>query len=132
MSITDSLPIPDAGPRHRIRPWMAVCAALFAVAWGGNEFTPLLVMYRQEDEMTPLVLDVLLGAYVLGIVPALILGGPLSDRFGRRPFFLPAPLVAVAGSVLLALGASSPTVLFAGRVLSGVALGWLWRWGLPG
>lgn len=123
MSITDSLPIPDAGPRHRIRPWMAVCAALFAVAWGGNEFTPLLVMYRQEDEMTPLVLDVLLGAYVLGIVPALILGGPLSDRFGRRPFFLPAPLVAVAGSVLLALGASSPTVLFAGRVLSGVALG---------
>lgn len=104
-------------------PWLAVCAALFAVAWGGNEFTPLLVMYRQEPQMTPLTLDVLLGAYVLGIVPALIIGGPLSDRFGRRPLFIPAPLIAVAGSILLASGPESAPLLFAGRVLSGVALG---------
>lgn len=109
-------------PRDR-RAWMSVCAALFAVAWGGNEFTPLLVMYRQVDDMSPLVVDVLLGAYVLGIIPALILGGPLSDRFGRRPLFVPSPLIAAAGSALLALGAHRSEILFAGRVLSGIALG---------
>lgn len=123
MSATNTLPIPVAHPRGGITPWMSVCTAIFAVAWGGNEFTPLLVMYRQQDQMTAIVLDVLLAAYVLGIVPALILGGPLSDRVGRRPLFLPAPLIAIAGSGLLALGAESPVLLFAGRVLSGVALG---------
>ena len=123
MSATRSLELPVTTPRRGIAPWLAVCAALFAVAWGGNEFTPLLVMYRQHEHLTPLVLDVLLAAYVLGIVPALILGGPLSDRFGRRPLLLPAPLIAIAGSALLAIGAQNAALLFAGRVLSGIALG---------
>ncbi len=26
--------------------WRRVAALVFAIAWGGNEFTPLLVMYR--------------------------------------------------------------------------------------
>lgn len=109
--------------RRRIAPWLSVSAALFAVAWGGNEFTPLLVLYRQIDQMSALTVDVLLGAYVLGIIPALLLGGPLSDRFGRRPLFVPAPLIAVAGSAMLAAGSASVVWLFAGRVLSGIALG---------
>lgn len=112
-----------AGERIAIVPWMRVSAALFAVAWGGNEFTPLLVMYRQIDQMSAFSVNVLLGAYVLGIVPALLLGGPLSDRYGRRPLFVPAPIIAIAGSTLLAVGASSMPLLFAGRVLSGIALG---------
>ena len=115
-------PVAPAG-RTRIAPWFSVSAALFAVAWGGNEFTPLLVMYRQLDQMSALTVNVLLGAYVLGIVPALLVGGPLSDRYGRRPLFLPAPLIAVAGSGQLAVGAASAPLLFAGRVLSGIALG---------
>ncbi|MGB4776990.1 MFS transporter [Microbacterium sp.] len=114
---------PAPVPRTHLAPWLSVSAALFAVAWGGNEFTPLLVMYRQLDQMSALTVDILLGAYVLGIVPALLVGGPLSDRYGRRPLFLPAPLIAVAGSALLAAGAASAPVLFAGRVLSGIALG---------
>ena len=28
--------------------WIPVSLAVFASAWGGNEFTPLLVMYRQD------------------------------------------------------------------------------------
>lgn len=107
----------------RTAPWKRVSFGLFAVAWGGNEFTPLLVMYRRVDHMDSFAVNVLLGAYVLGIIPALLLGGPLSDRFGRRPLFVPAPLIAVLGSALLALGASSPTLLFLGRVCSGIALG---------
>ncbi len=104
-------------------PWLRVAGALFAVAWGGNEFTPLLVMYRTESGLSAATVDVLLAAYVLGIIPALLLGGPLSDRFGRRPLMLPAPLLGICGSAILALGAESSALLFIGRVFSGLGLG---------
>lgn len=103
--------------------WLAVCGMLFAVAWGGNEFTPLLVMYRLDSGMSVQIVNILLGAYVLGIVPALLVGGPLSDRYGRRPLMVPAPVLCVIGSGLLAVGSDSVALLFAGRVFSGLALG---------
>jgi MFS family permease len=105
------------------RPWLAVAASMFAIAWGGNQFTPLLVMYRQVSDFSAVTVDVLLGAYVLGIVPALLIGGPLSDRYGRRPLLLPAAPISLAGSLVLALGAHSSLALSIGRVLCGVALG---------
>nr|WP_232017210.1 MFS transporter [Gordonia insulae] len=97
--------------------------AVFAAAWGGNEFTPLLVMYRQDGGLSAVAVDSLLFTYVLGIVPALVIGGPLSDRLGRRPLMLPAPVFAALGSLLLALGPHSLALLSVGRVASGVALG---------
>ncbi|MCP2296151.1 putative arabinose efflux permease, MFS family [Nocardia amikacinitolerans] len=104
------------------RRWWGVAAAVFAIAWGGNEFTPLLVMYKSHG--LPLTtVDLLLFYYVLGIVPALLIGGPLSDRYGRRRLMLPAPLIAACGSLLLAVGSDSVLALAAGRVLCGVALG---------
>ncbi|MBY6537342.1 MFS transporter [Rhodococcus sp. BP-349] len=105
------------------RTWLPVALGMLAVAWGGNEFTPLLVMYREGHGFSPVVVDVFLFAYVVGIVPALLIGGPLSDRYGRRPLMVPAPAVAAAGSLVIALGAHSAPILATGRVLSGIALG---------
>ncbi|UFT00294.1 MFS transporter [Nocardia huaxiensis] len=95
---------------------------MVAIAWGGNEFTPLLVMYKR-DGLPVTTVDLLLFEYVLGIVPALVIGGPLSDRYGRRPLMRPAPVIAALGSLLLAFGSDSVAMLSAGRVLSGIALG---------
>ena len=39
--------------------WPAVSLAVFATAWGGNEFTPLLMMYRQISGLSPVVVDAL-------------------------------------------------------------------------
>ncbi|MFJ7723589.1 MFS transporter, partial [Rhodococcus erythropolis] len=103
--------------------WLTVAASMFAAAWGGNEFTPLLVMYRLDHGYSPVMVDFFLFAYVVGIVPALLLGGPLSDRLGRRPIMLPAPIIAIAGSTLLAFGADSAAALILGRILCGIALG---------
>ncbi|CAM3370564.1 MFS transporter [Dermacoccus barathri] len=96
---------------------------MFTVAWGGNQFTPLLGLYRDIDALSTGAVDLLLGAYVLGIMPALLLGGPASDRWGRRPLMLPAPILAIIASVLLAVGSGSPAVFFVGRIFSGLALG---------
>ncbi|MEH3154294.1 MAG: MFS transporter [Gordonia paraffinivorans] len=94
-----------------------------AIAWGGNEFTPLLVMYESVHGLPGTVVDALLFAYVLGIVPALLIGGPLSDRYGRVRLMRPAPVIAALGSVILAVGADHVWLLVVGRVLSGVGLG---------
>ncbi|CAM3055755.1 MFS transporter [Prescottella defluvii] len=107
----------------RTRSWALVAAGMFAVAWGGNEFTPLLVMYKLDHGFTQVVVDTFLFAYVLGIVPALLIGGPMSDRLGRRALMLPAPFIAIAGSLVLATAPDSALVLIVGRILSGVALG---------
>ncbi|MEV0948569.1 MFS transporter [Rhodococcus sp. NPDC049939] len=122
-AVEDSVAVTTTEAPTRLRAWMLVAAGMFAVAWGGNEFTPLLVMYRLEHGFSQVMVDTFLFAYVLGIVPALLVGGPLSDRLGRRSLMLPAPFVAVAGSLVLAAGSESAALLIVGRVLSGVALG---------
>ncbi|WP_063000564.1 MFS transporter [Nocardia mikamii] len=104
------------------RAWWGVAAAIFAIAWGGNEFTPLLVMYK-NDGLPVTTVNLLLFEYVLGIVPALLIGGPLSDRYGRRRLMRPAPLITAVGSTLLAFGSGVVPMLSIGRVLCGVGLG---------
>lgn len=103
--------------------WFGVAAAMFAIAWGGNEFTPLLVFYKSEYEMSGPTVDVLLFAYVVGMIPALLVGGPLSDRYGRRPLMRPAPFIAGAGSLVLAVANDGVALLAVGRILSGIAIG---------
>lgn len=105
------------------RAWLSVAAVIGSVAWAGNEFTPLLVMYQLHSGFTTLEVNVLFGAYVLGIIPALLVGGPVADRVGRRPVLVPAPLLAMAGSLALALFPGSLAALLVGRLLCGAALG---------
>ena len=103
-------------------PWTLLAATMFLIAWGGNQFTPLLVFYSGEG-IDQVVVNSLLFAYVVGIVPGLAISAPLSDRFGRRPVALPAPWIGIAGSVFLAIGGDAPLMLGIGRVLCGLALG---------
>ncbi|MCQ9675625.1 MFS transporter [Corynebacterium sp. BF-R-2] len=96
---------------------------MVAVAWGGNEFTPLLVMYREASHFSQVTVNGLLAAYVIGIIPALLIGGPLSDLIGRRPMLLPAAPLSLAGSFLLSIAPEEPLIIALGRVLCGMALG---------
>jgi MFS family permease len=103
--------------------WAGVSAAMFAVGWGGNQFTPLLVMYEQRQGFTPLTTSTLLFAYVIGMVPGLLASGALSERLGRRPLMIPGVVVSILGSLLLAIAVDVPALLFLGRTLSGIGLG---------
>src|SRR5699024_8831879 len=55
--------------------------------------------------------------------PALLVAGPLSDRYGRKPLMLAGVATAVAGSALLALGHYGPTYIAVGRLFSGFTIG---------
>ncbi|WP_232327156.1 MFS transporter [Mycobacterium sherrisii] len=103
------------------RPWLMVFGAIFVSCWGGNQFSPLLLMYEQRAHYSSLVVNALLGIYVLGLIPALLVAGRLSDRLGRKTLMLVGVLSTVAGSTLLTLG--GVPLLAAGRLLSGVGVG---------
>ncbi|MEU0499172.1 MFS transporter [Mycobacterium sp. NPDC006124] len=106
------------------RAWMAVAFAAFCIGWGGNEFTPLLIAYAQQAGYSRVDVDVLLGAYVLGLVPGLLLASTASDRHGRRPVMAFGIVASAIGSLTLAVGDVAGFVaLFGGRLLSGLAIG---------
>ena len=107
-----------------IRPWVAVALAVGCIGWGGNQFTPLLIAYAQQSGYSRVDVDVLLGAYVLGLIPGLLLASVLSDRHGRRRVLLAGVVSSALGSVILAVGdVLGFPALFAGRLLSGLAVG---------
>jgi MFS family permease len=96
---------------------------LFMTGWGANHFSTLLVVYRKNLGLLPPMLGILFGAYALGLVPGLVLAGRASDRRGRRAVVLPASLLAIAASAVLAFGARGFGVLLAGRLIYGLATG---------
>ena len=100
-----------------------VAAVLFAVAWGTNHFVPLLPLYRTTLGLSPTHLAQMFGIYAVGLVPGLLLGGPLSDRIGRRQLVVPAALVALGGTVILGAGAPVFSRLLLGRFVVGVGSG---------
>ncbi|HSZ39003.1 MAG TPA: MFS transporter [Trebonia sp.] len=103
--------------------WLGIWGTIFACSWGGNQFSPLLLMYEDRAHYSSLVVNAFLGVYVLGLAPALLIAGSLSDRHGRRPVMLAGVGAAMLGSALLAFGPLGAVFLAAGRLLSGVTVG---------
>lgn len=103
------------------RAWLRVAVTMFAVGWGANQFTPLLLVYR---EYTPVAeVSALFGVYAIGLIPALLVAGPLSDKLGRRPVMLPVFVLSGLASVVLMVGAHDFGLLLSGRLLAGIASG---------
>jgi MFS family permease len=96
---------------------------MFGVGWGANQFSSLLVGYHEKAGLSVGQADALFGIYAVGLVPALLVGGPFSDRRGRAGITRAAALTSVVASVVLLLGQSSFAALFVGRLLAGIASG---------
>ena len=113
----------DLTMRGTRRHWLAVAAVMFGVGWGANQFTSLLIAYHQHLGLALSVNEALFGIYALGLIPALLIGGPASDRWGRRTVVRPAAVTSVAATLVLMAGAHSTPLLFVGRFLAGIVSG---------
>ena len=103
--------------------WVRVAFGMFAVGWGANQFTPMLIVYRHELGLTAGTVAGLFGIYAATLIPGLLIGGPASDRFGRRAVVLPFMVISPLATLLLVLGAHSLVVIAVGRALGGLCSG---------
>ena len=125
--------VPEEKLRHRTAQWrdffhpeanwIRVAFAMSAVGWGGNHFVPLLAVYRRSLGLHDTTLTAIFGMYALGIVPGLLLGGPTSDRYGRRPLVIASAFLSLVASVVLMTGTWTVLGLYIGRFLIGLAGG---------
>ena len=103
--------------------WVRIAFAMFAVGWGANQFSPMLIVYRHELQLTAGEVAGLFLVYALTLIPGLLVGGPASDRFGRRPVVWPFVALSPLATLLLVLGPRSLAVIAAGRALAGLCSG---------
>lgn len=113
---------PTTGPSPR-GAWLSVAAVLLGTGWGANQFAPMLLVYRQTLGLGTGTLEAMFGLYALGLIPGLLLAGPLSDARGRRPVVIPAAGLSLVASLALVAGAHSVALLFVGRLLAGISSG---------
>lgn len=115
---------PDPAPLGAVvvgrmaRIWFAALA--FGVGLQG--IVALFPLYRDELGLGEGDLSLVFSAYMVGVMPGIVLLSPLADRFGRRSVVVPSLAISTAASLLLATS-SSLGPLLAGRVLQGLATG---------
>src|SRR4029077_4753248 len=68
-------------------------------------------------------LEAMFGFYALGLIPGLLIAGPLSDARGRRPVVLASAVLSLAGTLSLVIAGDTLALLFAGRFLIGIGSG---------
>lgn len=111
-------------PRSRAVPtWLLPAPAMFLLAWGGNHFTPLLHLYEDTGGYAPWQANLLLGMYVVGLIPGLLVASAISDQHGRKLPLIVGAAVSLAGSLMLAFGLHNFVLLCGGRVLAGIGVG---------
>lgn len=103
--------------------WLPAALCLMMVGWGANQFVSLLVIYRNAHGYSEVMVTSMLGIYVAGLVPALLMGGRHSDRAGRKRVTIFAVALSMAASVAMMGSVFGAAPLFIGRLLAGTATG---------
>lgn len=99
---------------------MAVTAVLLL---GGTLPAPLYGIYQQQIGFSEIVLTLVFGAYFFAALAALLFLGETSQQIGRRVVLF-GSLAAAAASTVAFIFARGLPLLFVGRALSGLSVGW--------
>nr|WP_202524967.1 MFS transporter [Streptomyces sp. SID4926] len=84
--------------------------------------SPLYFLYAEKWDYPPFLTTVIFAAYGAVAVVAILVSGPLSDRYGRRPVLLVAVLLLLAGLAVFVF-AAGPGHLVVARMLNGLGIG---------
>src|SRR4051812_1784095 len=100
----------------------AVAATLGFLLFASSAPSPLYVVYQAEWHFSPLTLTSVFAVYVVALLVSLVFAGSLSDRVGRRPVLVTALIVQLGAMILFGV-AHDVEVLFAARIVQGLATG---------
>jgi len=95
---------------------------MLVLTMGTSTLTPLLPLYQRDFGLSTGTATLLFVTYTVTVCPTMLIAGNLSDRLGRKRLLLPAMAVMTLASLVFALAESVP-LLFAGRILQGLAIG---------
>ncbi|WP_055499853.1 MFS transporter [Streptomyces albus] len=118
----DAAPAPRPGPTAGRWRFRATAYTLLVLLTGTNLPTPLYRGYGERFDFPPVTVTLIFAAYVAALIPALLVAGALADAVGARAVLLPAVVLAALGTTAFALAADT-SLLFAARVLQGLAVG---------
>jgi MFS family permease len=99
-----------------------VAATTIALLAASSAPSPLYTIYQAEFGFSPITLTAIFAVYVLALLLSLLTVGRLSDHVGRRPV-LAAALLVEAISMALFLEADGVGMLYAARIVQGLATG---------
>ncbi len=107
-----------------MQPWRyPVLLALLALCVGVSALpTPLYALYAEAWRYPPVLTTVVFAAYAIGALTAVLVSGPLSDRFGRRPVLVVSLLLVLVGLGVF-VTADDVTALVVARLVHGLGIG---------
>jgi MFS family permease len=101
-----------------MRARISIFFGIFAVMALSNAIVPVLPVYAEGSALQGIIYS----AYFLGAFATTLLGGILSDRYGRGPVLRSGLVITVASGLLLSF-LTSPVPVIAVRLLEGVGAG---------
>jgi MFS family permease len=121
-SVNGAGPRRSVGSRRHRRGFWVVAFAFLAVMALGTAPSPLYALYRARDHFSLFMITVAFAVYAVGVIGALLLGGHLSDLYGRRRLLLPAVGVSIVSAIVF-LASKSLAGLLIARLISGISIG---------
>ena len=101
--------------------WLVAGVVILSL-FAGTAPSPLYRVYEAQLRFSASTLTAIFAVYAFAVLITLLLSGTLSDYLGRRPV-IAAALAINIGACALFLTADGVDLLFAARVLQGVAIG---------
>jgi MFS family permease len=101
--------------------WL-IASMLVLVLCAASAPTPLYAVYQSMWGFPTFTLTAIYGVFAIAGLTTLLTSGRLSDHIGRRPVILAALGGEIAG-MLAFIAASDVSLLFVGRILTGLATG---------
>lgn len=105
------------------RVFMGVALLLFTAGWAANHFASVLVLIREQTDISSVLVNGAFGIYALGLLPSLLAGGMLADRFGARMVVLSGGLLSALGNLWLLAFHDGAEQLLIGRFIVGLGVG---------
>lgn len=107
-----------------------LCLALFAAAYTAQTVSPVMLFYTIDLRLSTTDLTLFFTVYAAGLMLAFLVGGPQSDRHGRKAVVLPsAGLLLLAVLALMSATIWGKPMILAARFTQGIASGALFSVG---